>query len=253
MNYITETTDIFKTYSFLLEEGIPSVLDLVKPARHSAFISIPGDKSVTVSRSLGDKVIDCLEHQEKLQTLFTVVSSILDGLEAPFKTLLVEYYCEHKCLSTALKDAGFSDSAALDYARGLFAYNHPDISFSESEFRDLCITLKNAKDSKVQIEISIRDRFSDFKKAVLASPSEYSDLVNRLEQADPDHDNSDYLQNVPSGNVKFFRKRTQILLAAFYEQNPDSDYDVILSLNKEGQCPKKYIQRLHNTLHPEVL
>lgn len=251
MSYTSEVSDVFRTYSIILEEGIPSILSLVNKGRNRSLITIQNDKSVSVTRSLGDKVIDCLERQEELKSHFKTVNNVLDLIDSSFKQLLTEYYCNLKSMSDALVLAGFKSQAAMDYAKALFAYHHPDISLSEQEFKKICADLSESVDQAVKNEISIRESFSVFKNNVISTPDSFLELASELEQIDPENPNSNYLRECSSGNVKFWRRRNQLLLVMFYASNPDIDFELILDLLKEGQGQKKYIQRLHKKLHPE--
>ncbi len=220
MSYTSEVSDVFRTYSIILEEGIPSILSLVNKGRNRSLITIQNDKSVSVTRSLGDKVIDCLERQEELKSHFKTVNNVLDLIDSSFKQLLTEYdkvidclerqeelkshfktvnnvldlidssfkqllteyYCNHKSMSEALVLAGFISQAAMDYAKALFAYHHPDISLSEQEFKKICADLSESVDQAVKNEISIRESFSVFKNNVISTPDSFLELASELEQ-----------------------------------------------------------------------
>lgn len=249
MSYTTSVSDIFRSYSIILEEGIPSILNLISAGKNRSLISIQNDKSVTITKSLGDKVIDCLERQQELENLFNTVNKVLETIDDNSKCLLIEYFCYHKTLSEALKSADCPDYAAFDYAKALFAFHHPGIDFDETEFDSVCKALKTAADKSS----SLRERFSAFSNSVLSDADQYFDLANRLEQIDADQPNSNYLKEVPHGNTKFYRRRTQLLCAMFYSLYPDSDFAIILKILREGQGQVGYLQRLFNSLHPEQL
>lgn len=249
--YSTQVSDVFRTYSILLSEGIPSIISLVK-GRNRSLITIQNDKSVSTSRSLGDKVVDGLAKQAELKSLFDAVTTTLDAIDSRSRQLLTDYYCENRTISESLQNAGFKSTAAMEYAKALFAYHYPEIRLSEEEFHKICADLAASADAAVQQEIDIRERFSAYKKDILSSPELYFDAADSLESLDADNNNHKYLSDCASGDVKFWRKRNQLLLAMFYSANSESDFNVILDLLKEGQGQKRYMQRLHKTLHPEL-
>ena len=251
MSYSSEVSDIFRSYSIILEEGIPSILSLVNKGRMGSLITIQNDKSVSITKSLGDKVIDSLEKQEELKTLFNTVNSVLESLDSASRLLLTEYYCNHRTLSEALEQAGYKSQAAMEYARALFAFHHPNINLTEKEFTQICSDLAGSADQAVRDEISVREQFAEFKSRVLETPENYFELANSLENLETDNSNCNFLQECSLGNVKFWRRRNQLLLGMFYLTNQNVDFNVILDLLKEGQGQKKFMQRLHKKLHPE--
>ncbi len=245
----TQILTYFRSYTTLLENGIPSVLELFRVSGNQAFKIIPNDKSVRTTSELGSQVIECMAHEEELCNSFTQMEETLKAIDSRCYVLLTEYYCHQFTKAEAQMASGLAHRDAFLYAQAIFALHHPNIEFDESEFSELC--------SELQIEMvpetidEAKLLYKEFKKQLLVNPSIFATAVNDLPALRSSVDNSFFLETTQKDR-QFFRDRNTLTVALFYENNPDLHYSVIKDILNSEQGSRKYLAGIDRLLHAEV-
>lgn len=105
MSYVVQVISHFRTYNVLLENGIPSVLELVQTAKPPV-ASMQSDRSVRTYSEMGAKVVRCIAHEEDLKREFLEMERVLAAIDPKYADLLVNFYCLGRSKSDSLKSGG---------------------------------------------------------------------------------------------------------------------------------------------------
>lgn len=249
MSYVVQVISHFRTYNVLLENGIPSVLELVQTAKPPV-ASMQSDRSVRTYSEMGAKVVRCIAHEEDLKREFLEMERVLAAIDPKYADLLVNFYCLGRSKSDSLKSGGHVHRDAFKYAQALFAVNHSAIDFGQSDFDAFCRDIKCMDGLRLSVN-DVEGMYSDFKKRVMENPVKFTDHINGL-PALHDIDNSFYTETTQN-NRQFFRSRNTLLVALFYTAHPWIDFSVICDILKSEQGAKRYLSGINRSLHPEVL
>lgn len=160
MSYVVQVISHFRTYNVLLENGIPSVLELVQTAKPPV-ASMQSDRSVRTYSEMGAKVVRCIAHEEDLKREFLEMERVLAAIDPKYADLLVNFYCLGRSKSDSLKSGGHVHRDAFKYAQALFAVNHSAIDFGQSDFDAFCRDIKCMDGLRLSVN-DVEGMYSDF-------------------------------------------------------------------------------------------
>lgn len=249
MSYTAQILSCFRTYATLLENGIPSVLDLFQVSGNPAFKIIPNDKSVHVSADLGTKVIQCITHEEELRNAFSQMEETLLAIDSRYVVILTGYYCHQLTKDEAQIASGLAHREAFSYAQAVFALHHPKIDFDEQDFSEFC---SEAQIGAIPETIDeVKQSYQSFKEHLLANPGSFTAAANKLPEIRAGVDNSFFLETTQKDR-QFFRDRNTLTVALFYENNAVLHFSVIVDIIRSEQGSKQYLAGVDRLLHEVV-
>lgn len=247
--HIAQINELFRVYKSILEDGIPSVLQMFQASAKSPVTCLQNDRSVRTPSDMGSKIIRCIAHEEELKAALSSMEATLDSMEDSYADLLKSFYCDDLTRSEALKESGLAHKHSFKYAQALFAMHHPAINFGQNDFDQICAEIGWNSDQVHSVK-EVQDLYADFKAEIMAAPGTVKEMINELPELRDGVLNS-FFTDTTQTDRQFFRDRNTLIVALFYQSYPYIAFSTIAEILKTEQGGKRYLTALEKQINQE--